>query len=76
MAHRSSVPESSPELTAEHVCRLTIDLLGEHLPLALHDSRSADADIVPVMVVAAAQGRSVTSVCQQVTEAPSANLVH
>lgn len=75
MAHRPSVPEGSSDLTAEQVRRLTIDLLAEHLPLGLQGYRYADADIFNVMVAAAAQGRSVTSACAQLVEAPSANLV-
>src|SRR3712207_3004643 len=75
MAHRLSVPDGSPDLTAEQVRRLTIDLVEEHLPLGLHGYRYADADIFNVMVVAAAQGRSVASVCRQLAAAPSANLV-
>ena len=75
MAHRLSVPEGSPAIPAEQVCQVTIDLLGEHLPLGLHGYRYADADIFNVVVAAAAQGRSVTSVCEQLVAAPSANLV-
>jgi hypothetical protein len=76
MAHRPSVPEGSPDLSAEQVRRFTIDLLSEHLPLGLHGYRYADADICTVVVAAAAQGRSVASGCRQLAEAPSANLVH
>ena len=75
MAHRFSGPEHSPAIPAEQVRQVTIDLLGEHLPLGLDGYRYADADVFNVVVAAAAQGRSVTSVCEQLVEAPSANLV-
>lgn len=75
MARRLSVPERSPEIPAEQVRHVTVDLLGEHLPLGLRGYRYTDADVFNVVVAAAAQGRSVTSVCAQLVEAPSANLV-
>ena len=76
MAHRLPVPEGSPTLSAEQVRHLTVALLTEHLPLAVRGYRYADTDIFNVVVAAAAQGRSVASVCQQLAGAPSATLVH
>ena len=75
MAHRLSVPQVSREVPAEQVRQLTTDLLGEQLPLGRRSYRYADADIFNVVVAAAAQGRSLTSVCRQLADAPSANLV-
>jgi hypothetical protein len=75
MAQRLSVPESSPEIPAEQVRQLSTGLLSEHLPLGVSGYRYSDADIFNVVVAAAAQGRSITSVCQQLAGAPSDNLV-
>ncbi len=75
MIQRRSVSEDSPALFAEQVRQLTTDLLREQVPLGVCGYRYDDADIFNVVVAAAAQGRSVTSVCQQLVEAPSANLV-
>lgn len=75
MAQRLSAPERSPRIAAEQVRACTTTLLGEYLPLGVSGYRYGDADIFNVVVAAAAQGRSVTSVCQQLVEAPSANLV-
>ena len=65
MAHRLSAPQPTQEIPAEQVRRLTTDLLGEYLPLGLAGARYRDADIFNVVVAAAAQGRSIASVCQQ-----------
>jgi hypothetical protein len=75
MAHRLPIPERSPAIRAEQVRHVTTDLLREHLPLGVRGYRYGDADIFNVVVAAAAQGRSLTSVCEQLVDAPSANLV-
>jgi hypothetical protein len=75
MAHRLPVSERSPRLPAEQVRQLTTDLLVEHLPLGVSGDCYGDADIFTVVVAAAAQGRSLASVAQQLVAAPSVNLV-
>lgn len=75
MNQRRSVSEDSPALCAEQVRQLTIDLLREQVPLGVRGYRYDDGDIFSVVVAAATQGRSLTSVCQQLVAAPSANLV-
>ncbi|HEV2109132.1 MAG TPA: transposase [Thermomicrobiales bacterium] len=75
MTHRLPVSERSRRLPAEQVRQLTTDLLAEHLPLGVSGYRYRDADIFNVVVAAAAQGRSLASVGQQLVAAPSANLV-
>jgi hypothetical protein len=75
MTQRRSVSEDSPGVGAEQVRHLTIDLLCEQLPLGVQGYRYDDADIFNVVVAAAAQGRSLTSACQQLVDAPSDSLV-
>lgn len=75
MSQRLSAPDGTRELPAEQVRQLTTDLLTEHLPLGIAGYRYRDADIFNVLVAAATQGRSIASVCQQLVDAPSANLV-
>jgi putative transposase len=62
-------------VTAEQVQQVTTDLLVAHFPLGVAGYRYRDPDIVNVVVAAAAQQRSIDSVCEQLVEAPSANLV-
>ena len=54
---------------------LATDTLVAHLSLDLDGDRYTDADLVNVLVAAAAQQRSLESVCQQLVAAPSANRV-
>src|SRR5262245_4523564 len=75
MAQRLSSPEGSTPVSAEQVQCLTTETLVAHLPLGLDGYRYRDADVFNVLVAAAAQGRSLESVCRQPVEAPSANLV-
>lgn len=75
MSQRRSVSEDSPAVFAEQVRQLTIDLLREQVPLGVRGYQYDDAAIFTVVVAAAAQGRSVQSVCRQLVAAPSANLV-
>jgi putative transposase len=62
-------------VTAEQVRYATIALLGEQIPLGVRGYRYSDADIFNVVVAGAAQGRSLSSVCQQLVDAPSDSLV-
>lgn len=75
MIQRLSVAQGREALSAEQVRQVTVGLLGDHLPLGLRGYRYTDADIFNVVVAAAAQGRSITSVCAQLRDAPSATLV-
>ncbi|MBI4581089.1 MAG: hypothetical protein HY718_15400 [Planctomycetes bacterium] len=50
-------------------------MLSETLPLDVRGYRSADADSYNVLVAAAAPQRSSERGCQQLVDAPSANLV-
>src|SRR5919199_3963877 len=63
------------KITAEHLRVLTVQVLSEHLPLAVEGYRYTDADLYHVLVAAAVQQRSIDSVAQQLGDAPSANLV-
>src|SRR5262249_18816303 len=75
MAQRPSRTDGSTVVTAEQVQTLTTELLVDHLPLGLDGYRYGDADLFNVLVAAAAQQRSIESVCQQLEAAPSANWV-
>ena len=68
-------PPRATTITADQVRALTIALLTEHLPLAIDGYHYDDADLYHVLVAAAVQQRSIESVCQQLVDAPSANLV-
>lgn len=75
MVQRPSGVDASTPVTAEHVRRLATDTLVTHLPLGVDGYCYGDADVFNVLVAAAAQHRSLASVCRQLVEAPSANLV-
>jgi len=75
MNQRLSVGQGSDALTAAHVRRVTVGLLGEHLPLGLHGARYANADILHVVVAAATPRRSLTRACAHMCDAPRATLV-
>jgi hypothetical protein len=75
MVQRLSAPHRSAAIPAEQVRALTTTLLIAHLPLGMAGYRYTDADIFNVVVAAAAQRRSIESVCRQLVAAPSANLV-
>jgi hypothetical protein len=75
MVQRLPVSEGSPAVAAEQVRQCTTALLCEQVPLGVRGYRYDDADIFNVVVAAAAQGRSLTSACQQLVDAPSDNLV-
>jgi len=75
MARRRSSCDASTRVTAAQVQQVTTELLVAHLPLGVTGYRYGDADIFNVLVAAAAQQRSLESVCQQLVSAPSANLV-
>lgn len=75
MVQRLPASEGSPAVAAEQVRHCTIALLGEQVPLGVRGYRYDDADIFTVVVAAAAQGRRLTSVCRQLVDAPSDNLV-
>lgn len=66
---------ASTAITAEQLRALTVEVLTEHLPLAVEGYRYTDADLYHVLVAAAVQQRSIESVAQQLGDAPSANLV-
>lgn len=68
-------PVSPTKITAEQIRALTVEVLTEHLPLAVEGYRYTDADLYHVLVAAAVQQRSIESVAQQLADAPSANLV-
>lgn len=75
MAQRPSRADGSAPVSAEQVRRLATETLVAHLPLGLDGYRYTDADLFNVLVAAAAQQRSLESVCRQLVDAPSANLV-
>jgi putative transposase len=75
MAQRPSESDGSNAVTAEQVRALCTEVLAEVLPLGVQGYRYADADLYNVLVGAAAQQRSIESVCRQLVQAPSANLV-
>lgn len=75
MAQRPSSGDASTPVTAEQVRRLATDTLVTYLPLGVNGYAYGDADLYNVLVAAAAQHRSLASVCRQLVEAPSANLV-
>jgi hypothetical protein len=75
MAQRPSSADASTLVSAEQVRRLATDTLVTHLPLGVDGYCYDDADLFNVVVAAAAQHRSLASVCRQLVEAPSANLV-
>lgn len=75
LAQRLSAPDPTPCGTAEQVRRLTVDLLATRFPLGVNGYRYTDPDIYDVLVAAAAQRRSLESAAQQLSRAPSANLV-
>ncbi len=75
MAQRLPDPDATTSVTAEQARRFTVDALVAHFPLALAGYQYRDADIFNVLVAAAAQQRSIESVCAQLLDAPSANLV-
>jgi putative transposase len=75
MARRPSRGDGSTPLSAEQVRRLATESLVAHLPLGLDGYRYGDADIYAMLVAAAAQRRSLESVCRHLVAAPSANLV-
>src|ERR687886_2287653 len=73
---RTTTPSASPpKVTAEQLRALPVQILTEHLPLAVEGYRYTDADLYHVLVAAAVQQRSIDSVAQQLGDAPSANLV-
>lgn len=69
------VPDANTAVSAEQVRALAVDALTERLPLSIDGYRYEDADIFGVVVAAAAQARSIESVCRQLVSGPSANLV-
>lgn len=75
MAQRLSNSDRTTTVTSEQLQQLTTDILVERLPLGVRGYRYTDDDIYNVVVAAAAQQRSINSVCQQLELAPSANLV-
>lgn len=75
MAQRPTEREATTAVTAEQVRAMTVDVLTELLPLHVQGYRYTDEDVYNVVVAAAAQERSIDSVCQQLVDAPSANLV-
>src|SRR5262249_33045629 len=75
MRQRPSRRNTSRPVEAEQVCQLATDTLVAHLPLDLDGYRYRDPDVFNVLVAASAQQRSLESVCQQLLDAPSANLV-
>jgi hypothetical protein len=75
MTQRPSSADASTPVSAEQVRRLATDTLVTQLPLGVDGYCYDDADLFNVVVAAAAQHRSLASVCRQLVEAPSANLV-
>lgn len=73
MAQR--LAHATTDLTAEQVRTVATQMLMNHLPLGIDGYRYTDTDIFNVVVAAAAQQRSIESVCRQLINAPSANLV-
>ncbi len=67
--------EATTSVPAEQVQSLALETLMEHFPLGVEGYRYQDADIFNVVIAAAAQERSIESVCGQLVRAPSANLV-
>jgi putative transposase len=62
-------------VTAEQVEALITQGLRAQFPIALAGYRYTEADLFHVLLAAAAQQRSIESVCQQLVDAPSANWV-
>lgn len=67
--------EATTSVPAEQVHALALETLVQHFPLGVDGYRYQDADIFNVVIAAAAQERSIDSVCGQLVRAPSANLV-
>ncbi|MHB1032966.1 MAG: ISH3 family transposase [Pirellulaceae bacterium] len=67
--------EATTSVPAEQVHTLAVETLTEHFALGVEGYRYQDADIFNVVIAAAAQERSIDSVCGQLVQAPSANLV-
>jgi putative transposase len=75
MAQRPSSQKATTAVTAEQVRSMTVELLSRELPLGWAGYQYTDADVYNVLTLAAAEQRSIDSVCQQLLAAPSANLV-
>lgn len=69
---KGTVPATVP---ADRVPALAAGVLSEQVPLGLNGYRYGDMDIYQVVAAAAAQQRSLESVCRQLVAAPSANRV-
>lgn len=74
MVQRSS-PHATNVVAAEQVRAVTVGQLVDGLPLGVTGSTYTDTDIYNLLVVAAAEQRSLESVSHQFVGAPSANLV-
>jgi hypothetical protein len=81
MVQRPTVQDSTAAraapttVPAARMPALAAEVLAEHLPLGMHGYRYHDADIYYVVAAAAAQQRSIESICRQLVTAPSGNLV-
>lgn len=75
MDRRPSGTDDTARVSAEQVHGLAAQVLQERLALGIGGYKYGDGDVVAVLIAAAAQRRSIDSVCTQLGGAPSANLV-
>lgn len=75
MVQRLLPADATTTVSAEQVRAMTVEALVNRFRLAVDGYRYDDADIFNVVVAAAVQERSIESTCQQLVDAPSANLV-
>jgi len=63
------------ELTAAQTLKLAVETMQSHLPFTFDSPRYTPDDIWHILVLAAAQGRSIDSAPVDLAEAPSASTV-
>ena len=75
MTQRPSQGDSTPCVTAEQVEALAVDLLRQSWSFSWDGYRYSEEDLYRVLLAAAVQQQSVTSICGQFAHSPSANWV-
>jgi hypothetical protein len=75
MAQRPSQADATTPVTAERVEALAVGLLRQTWSFGWDGYRYGEADLYRVLLAAAVQQQSVTSICGQFTASPSANWI-